>query len=423
MKLVSISIILKLMQGFFAYLNIGFQSNTLTIDEFNYLSIIGNSIILSVFLDLGIGVQFIQNYFKQIKEKFVENEDKFALKYLALNLYIFVAIACIQAILISIYASIYLLNEIGKLNFKLITTTFCVTFIFSFGALVSRILVARGYVGESVSFQVIGVLIQFLFTVFAYQVNLDLIAFILTLAFPNIVTAVLSLALLKRRATLIGFDSSEEQSQRVLDRSLKNISLKLQILQSLQFTIGTLPILIISYRMHEVELLGILIQWRVFSSVSASLSSLNSIEWRASALDRNQNKQNSLKNDKDLIRKMIFAFGISIPTIFMANFTWDYLANGNQNTDSLTWLIWMFYVVAQVYQWHYYYKLLSIFSYTHLILGTCIQLSTTIICILVLNPRFLGSFPFSILMGLILSGLYMQIRSSSWLKINEKFIS
>jgi hypothetical protein len=420
MKLISIGITLKLMQGFFAYLNIGFQSNTLTISEFNYLSIIGNSIILSVFLDLGVGVQFIQNYFKQIKEKFVENEDKFALKYLAINLYVFMAIACIQATLISIYASVYLFNEIGEVDLQIITTSFLVTFLFSFSALASRILIARGYVAESVLFQTLGVLIQFLLTVYAYQVDLDLIAFMFTLAFPNIITAVISLTFLRRKATLVKFVSEEKYSQQIQNQPLKNISLKIQILQLLQFVIGTLPILIFTSRIHEVGLLGILIQWRIFSSVSASMSSLNSIEWRASALDQTHHQYNLLRNDRELVKKIILAFGISLPTIFIANFTWEYLANGNQNTDSLTWLIWMFYVVGQVYQWHYYYKLLSVSSYAQMILGTCIQLCTTIICLLVFNPQFLGVFPFSILIGLILSGFYMQIRSTALLKIKEQ---
>jgi hypothetical protein len=423
MKLVSISIILKLMQGFFAYLNIGFQSNTLTISEFNYLSIIGNSIILSVFLDLGVGVQFIQNYFKQIKVKSVVNEDKFALKFLAINLHVFVAIACVQAILISIYASIFLLNDKGKIDLELIATTFFVTFFFSFGALFSRILIARGYVGESVSFQAIGVLIQFLFTVFAYQMNLNLTAFMFTLALPNIITTFLILAFLKGKTSRNEVDSPDKHSQQPLDQLPKSISSKLQILQLLQFAIGTLPILIVTSRIQEIALLGILIQWRIFSSLSASLSSLNSIEWRESALNRTQRKNTSLRQDKELVRKMIIATAICLPTMFIANITWDYLANGNQNTDSLTWFIWMAYVLAQVYQWHYYYKLLSVLDYVHIILGTFIQLSTMIFSILVLNPLFSGSLPFSMLMGLISSGIYMQIRSTGFLKTNRKTVA
>ena len=112
-KLVSLSLTLKVMQGIFAYLNIGFQSNTLTTSEFIYLSVIGNSIILSVFLDLGVGVQFIQNYFKQVKIKIVKNEDVYALKYLRKHISIFTFIACIQALFISIYAAIFQYNNIG----------------------------------------------------------------------------------------------------------------------------------------------------------------------------------------------------------------------------------------------------------------------------------------------------------------------
>lgn len=417
-KLVSLNITLKVMQGIFAYLNIGFQSNSLTTSEFIYLSVIGNSIILSVFLDLGVGIQFIQNYFKQVKIKIVENEDVYALKYLRKHISIFTFIACIQALFISIYAAIFQHNNIVTVNFGLVIITFCVAFFFNYGVLLSRILIARGYVGESVSFQAIGVLTQFVFTVFAFLVDLNLFAFLITLALPNIITAILSLKHLKKKSKLSTSYSNEVASDSIENNFSKRLIPKLQFVQLLQFTIGTLPLLIFTSRAYGVGLIGLLIQWRIFTSVSASLSALNSIEWRELTLAKTNYAKNLVKENKPLIRKLVLAFAISFPAVVIANFTWKYLANSNEKTNLLTWILWILYVLAQVYQWHFYYYLLSMSSYSHIIAGTFIQLFTTITCLLFLSSDFMGTFPLSILIGLILSGLYFQVKSSVLNSIN-----
>jgi hypothetical protein len=254
--------------------------------------------------------------------------------------------------------------------------------------------------------------------VFAFLVDLNLFAFLITLALPNIITAILSLKHLKKKSKLSTSYSNEVASDLIENNFSKRLIPKLQFVQLLQFTIGTLPLLIFTSRAYGVGLIGLLIQWRIFTSVSASLSALNSIEWRELALAKTNYAKNLVKENKPLIRKLVLAFAISFPAVVIANFTWKYLANSNEKTNLLTWILWILYVLAQVYQWHFYYYLLSMSSYSHIIAGTFIQLFTTITCLLFLSSDFMGTFPLSILIGLILSGLYFQVRSSVLNSIN-----
>ena len=133
-RVVVFSLLVKLSQGFLAYLNIIVQSKSLTTAEFGYLSVIGNAIVLSMFLDMGVGTQFVQDYFKNVDLVKPSNENLFALSFLRSRIRTFFVIILAQSILIVIYAVIFQKGENGFSGFAIFVVTIIVTLLFSLGA-------------------------------------------------------------------------------------------------------------------------------------------------------------------------------------------------------------------------------------------------------------------------------------------------
>lgn len=410
-KLVGANLVFKLLQGLFAYLSIGFQSNSLSTSDFNYLSVIGNAIVLSVFLDMGVGIQFVQNYFKNFTKYEIEDEDSFALTLIAQQIHIFSFVAVIQASLISCYAIAYIQSGSGELNIEILGATFIVTFLFSLGGFISRLLIARGLVQESVYFQMIGVITQFIFTAVSFCFNFDLLAFLFSLSVPNVICAFLSFRLLRQNANKNHFKSLDKKHLPDFFLDIRSVNFNLQILQFLQFVIGTLPLLIFSFQTNVIGFTTVLIQWRIFTSVTAALSSLNLVEWRGLSLEK-ENLDHDLRGDFHyLLKKITLAIALSIATSFFCHQTWGYLENGDDKLNPFSWVIWTLYSVFQVFQWHYYYQLLSKQDHSSLILGTVVQLLVTASLLLALSSSYSAALPMGISGGLMVSSVFMWIRT------------
>jgi hypothetical protein len=416
-RLVGVNLIFKLLQGFFAYLSIGFQSNSLSTNNFNYLSIIGNAVVLSVFLDLGVGIQFIQNYFKKFSKFKIEDEDSFALSFLKQQTHIFILVAVIQASLVSCYALALTKSGVSNLEIEILGATFIVTFLFSFGGFIARILIARGLIQESVYFQMIGVVTQFLLTVVSFYFNFDLLEFLFTLSVPNVICALLSIRLLRLNARKNRTKSPEGTHLPGFLYDIRSVNIRIQIIQLLQFVIGTLSLLIVAFQQDPSGLTTVMIQWRIFTSVTAALSSLNLSEWRDLSLAEESLKSESRDNLQYFLKKMFLAFVLSFVTSFLCHQTWRYLDDSGQKLDPLSWAIWILYSIFQVFQWHYYYQLISQQEYSKLILGTVVQLLVTVGLLLALNSRYSSALPMAISGGLMISGLFMRFTSRN---LNDK---
>lgn len=389
----------KVTQGIIAYANIVIQTHALNDKNFNTLSVIGNAVLLSAFLDLGVGVQFVQGFLKISAKNGLENEDFEALSYVKSQYQIFLIISLVQSVLITFYSIIYFEKNSRPDLIPSIIVTFLITFIFNFFGLITKILIARGYVFQSVLFQMLGVLGQALVSLIGLIYTLDLKVFLLTLALPNVLTAILSYRFIKSKIKV------QVDVKATYSNSIHLLNFRIQILQFLQFVIGTLPILLISRHATAVVLSATLIQWRIFNSVCAALSSINLSEWRNNSLPKD------LRSHAELIhisRKLLFSIILALIVALTSVASWNLLAGKIPNPGFTSWILWCLYAPIQIYQWNYYFLLLPKGLYGKLIEATLIQLIFTVMLVVYFEPSDSRVLPASVIVGLVMSSFYMR---------------
>ena len=108
-----------------------------------------------------------------------------------------------------------------------------------------------------------------------------------------------------------------------------------------------------------------------------------------------------------LKQKIILGFALSLLTSLATSKVWELLSNDTQRPSLSIWFIWILYVTAQVFQWHYYYKILPRGKYGKLLCGIVIQISTTVLVMVLLGPNWAGSYPLSVLSGILISTIYL----------------
>lgn len=408
-KKMLLNIALKLIPSLFAYFSIGLQSHSLSQTEFNTLSIIGNAIVLSTFLDLGVGVQFIQSYFSKFSDKDILHENRNAFGFLGSHFRLFTSVSLIQAFLVSLYTFFSIVKDDEISKGTIISVTFAVTFVFSITGLLSRVLTARGLILELLLFQFIGIFIQTITTLLAFALKLNLTYFLMTLAIPNMFVGFLTFTTIKMKSHL-GFqtasgDLSEELSPLKQFSFISNSML--QILQLIQFASITIPLAVFVRRADPINGLSILIQWRIFSSVAAALSSFNFLEWRINGLMRAPVSEFSISDRSYLIRKITFGLALSGVSALATSRAWGLLSNDTGAPSVSIWVIWSAYVAAQVVQWHFYYKILPMGRYGKLLIAIVIQMSLTILVITLLGTEWQGFYPMSLFVGILISALYL----------------
>jgi hypothetical protein len=399
----SVSLFLKIAQGILASLSLVVQSNALPISDFNSFSVIGNAILMSVFLDLGVGIQFIQNHFKSVGTNLV-NEDLRILKFMHDHYRIFAGVSLFQSTLVLMYCIFYLLKVSAEIDVILLIVTFFTTFLFSFSGLVARSLTARGYITHSLWFQMIGAFLQVVILIVISLINLDVIFFVATLAIPNLAVSILSFRLLKKRAQM----ESEYPEESLLDTSKLNVSI--QILQILQFINSTIPIVVVSVNTSPVVTAGVLIYWRIFTSVAAAMSALNSLEWRESATSKASSAELSLNPSHYLMKKIILSSFLSAAVLIGVLGFSRFLPMDKSELDLLFYLSWICFVPSQVFQWHFYYRLLAANKYLDLIVGTAIQFISTMSVLYKIVDNTSWSLPVSCISGLLISSIYLKTR-------------
>jgi hypothetical protein len=400
-RVLALSFILKIFQGLLAYMNIILQNRSLSNLEFNHLSIIGNAILLSVFLDFGVGTKFVQNYFNIISKQKNHNEENWMLKYVKSQTPIFTLVAIIQSLFISLYVGVFMYYESGQIKSGLVIATFFTTFVFSLGGLVVKILTARGLISELIIYQLVGIFCQSLITIIAFHFKLNLTVFLFSLAIPNILAAILSLRLVKLKTNLAKSIKMNSEPAR------ESYSISIQLLQLLQFAIGTIPILRLSKQVDVSIMSGMLIQWRVFTSISAALYALNLLEWRSTSLI-NLSENIVSKGKSSLKYKLLVATCLSTLIVIFSFVSWNYITISVAFPDLFSWILWSIYTLTQVYQWHFYFQLLSLEIYNCLIKATFMQLTVTLGIIEIYSLDLQWIFPWSIFMGILISGIYMQ---------------
>lgn len=405
-KFASISISLKMMQGALAFITIALQSHALTNQEFNSLSVIGNAIIMTSFLDLGIGVQFIQNHLNGLKNT-NENEGAALLHMLKLQSKVFIKIALIQSAIVTIYSIIYGLNLKLEGITLLALVTLVTTFAFSIGGIISKALTARGYVIASLWYQFSGVFFQLSFLSLAYKLNLSFLFYIGSLAIPNLVLMVLTLRKLSREKNPKNRTITFVKSRFVVT------NLKVQVLQIIQFLASTLPLLLLSMRIAEVAFSIVLIYWRIFTSVAATTSSFNSQEWRDMAL-KNGKENVNYSDITYLLKKVFISFLLASIATFGTNFFWEFISDVPQNNSNSFNYLWIIFVVAQIYQWHFYFKLLALQYYSILIQGSLLSFCMTLLVFYSISAPDILIFPSSIVIGMLVSGIYFQFQARSY---------
>ena len=403
-KFTSVSLALKIFQGALAFISLSLQSKALSSNDFNILSVVGNAILMSVFLDLGAGVQFIQNHFKSA-DKSAPNEDAHVLKFLRSHFLIFFGVSFFQSLLVSLYCLFYLSRLSTSIEPILPIVIFFTTLIFSISGLISRSLTARGYVTESLWYQMIGVLFQVTILFGIYLMELHLTLFIALLAIPNLIVSLLSIRLLRKRSKNQGL---------VINRfeiHAPRLNASIQGLQILQFINSTLPLLLFSTSSPLITTSCVLIYWRIFTSVAAAMSAVNSLEWRDSAIN-NEDFAKIFKTDHTHLLKKIFTslFLSALVLVFVVAF-WSYLSTEQSNFRLFTYISWLLFVPSQVYQWHFYFKLLAVKEYPDLIAATALQLFSTNFSLYFIQAGPSWSLPVSYILGLLISGTYLNFRN------------
>ena len=408
-----INIILKLIQGIFACIIIGFQSHSLSRLDFNNLSIIGNAIIFSTFLDLGVGVNFVQSYFLKYKNMNYIDEDRFAFNFLKMHISLFIITSIFQAAVVTLYTLFAIPGGKDNLNISLITITFFVTFFYSLTSFLSRILTAKGMVFELLLFQLLGILVQLITTFLLFNCSAQLTYFLVSLAVPNLLVGLLSFKILASRVT------SDENLKNILSKNFKmnknnfsfSSNLMIQILQIAQFATLTIPIAIFAHISEQTTMFTVLITLRIFSSVASSLSSFNTIEWRQRSL-KGLSSALDVKNDNIyLLQKIFIGILLSIATASITSVFWNVLSRNTKMPSELMWITWILYIIVQIVQWHYYYKILAQSKYVNLLIGTLIQFCAMSLVIILLDPDWSETFPLSSVCGITLSSIYLLLVS------------
>ena len=392
--LILYSIALRFAQGIFSYLNIAIQSNALSERDFIEFSVVMNAILLSTFLDLGIGIRFVQNHLH--KRGNTENEDSHLLNYLRRNIFRFLAVSIFQSAIISGYATIYYLRSREAVDVISLLTIFISCLTFSLAGLVARILIARGLIAESIRYQLYGLVTQSLISLIGLYLNFDVLYFITSLAVPNFVTAYFSVRLIVK--------STQHQKLSFTKTSdpLSSGSVEIQTLQILQFLFGILPFIILANNYSSTFFSENIIEWRIFSSVSAAMSSLNLIQWRNLAT-RNPYIERTFTEDSSLRFKVSLGLVLSICVAVATYLSWDVLSGNNSGVNISNLLLWSLYVPAQVIQWHYSYQYLSSSHYNILIMGTLLQIVSTLGSLIFFATSMSYRLPVAVLLGLFLS--------------------
>lgn len=396
-----LAIFFRFAQGFIAFLGISLQNQALTNHDFNTLSLIGNAILLSTFLDFGVSVQFTQIHFENVR---IYNypEYNLALKHLRNSFKVFTLISLLQSLVILIYSFFYLWSNKADFSIEMILLIFIISFIFNMSVFSSRALMALGKVVRSTVYQLFGITVQLIFTTIAYFYSWGVIPFLITLLLPSLIVGLFGLIHIVNGCVDSGIFNLEEIKIR------KYLNLRIQSLQILQFLIGTIPILFYAQSVDPIMLSAILVQWRIFTSVTAALSIVNNIDWRnraLSSLDKNAGFT-ALQNRLNL--KLITSFAVSLVTIIGTSFLWPSIFPSLEAPKIADLAVWAFFVVFQVFQWHYYFDFLAIGSYSTLIKMTAIQLCITLLLLNFIEPSTISKFPISYAIALVASTFYLK---------------
>jgi hypothetical protein len=409
LKFTSMSLALKISQGALAFLSLSLQSRALSNNDFIILSVIGNAILVSVFLDLGVGVQFIQNHFKSVNGA-NGNEDETVLRFLRAHLVVFFNVSILQSVLVSVYCLFFLFRLSTEINPILLLVVFLTTLVFSFSGLLSRSLTARGYIVQTLWYQLIGVLFQVSILYGVYLLELHLTFFIASLAIPNLIVSLLAIRLLRKL-------SKNHLSDNVrLERTAPTLNASIQALQFLQFTNSTIPLLIFSTNSPLILTSQVLIYWRIFTSVAAVMSTMNSLEWRESAVSGSDFSQILKLSRLYILKKLSTSLFLSAAVLIGIVILWSHLSSQQLIFDLITNLLWLFLVPSQVYQWHNYFKLLAVHEYLDLIIATAVQLFTTVLGLYFIADDISWRLPVSCVLGLLISGAYLNSRTILTLK-------
>lgn len=403
-KFTSMSLALKISQGALAFLSLSLQSRALSNNDFNILSVIGNAILVSVFLDLGVGVQFIQNHFKSVNG-LNQNEDATILRFLRSYLVVFFSISILQSLLVSVYCLFYLFRLSAEIDPILLLVVFLTTLIFSFSGLLSRSLTARGYIVQTLWYQLTGVLFQVSIIYGVYLLELRLTFFIASLAIPNLIVSLLAIRLFRKL-------SKNHLSNTVrLERATPKLNSSIQILQLLQFTNSTIPLLIFSTNSPLILTSQALIYWRIFTSVAAVMSTMNSLEWRESAVSNSNFSQILKLSPSYMLKKVFTSLFLSAAVLIGTVILWSHLSSQQLIFDLISNLLWLFLVPSQVYQWHNYFKLLAVHEYLDLIIATAFQFFSTVLGLYLISDVISWRLPVSCILGLLISGAYLNSRT------------
>jgi hypothetical protein len=154
----------------------------------------------------------------------------------------------------------------------------------------------------------------------------------------------------------------------------------------------------------------VLIYWRIFTSVAAAMSAVNSLEWRESAISNDDFTQIFKADTSRLLKKILTSFFLSVAVLVVVVVFWSNLSSQQSDFGLFTYISWLFFVPSQVYQWHFYFKLLAVNEYPDLIAATALQLFSTIVGLYFIQDNIPWSLPVSYILGLLISGTYLNLR-------------
>jgi hypothetical protein len=245
--------------------------------------------------------------------------------------------------------------------------------------------------------------VSFLYIIYLNQSHLTL--FIASLAIPNLVVSLLAMRLLRKNSKKVVIDTNSIEIKK------PKLNVFVQGLQVLLFTNVTVPLLIFSTSSSLVLTSQVLIYWRIVSSIGSAMSTMNSLEWRESAIYYSDFSQILNPERKYLIKKILMSLLISVAALMGIVILWDNLSSTPSTFGFITHLFWLFIVPSQVYQWHYYFKLLAAEKYLNLISAGAFQLVTTVLLMYVFDVDNSWRFPASYFFGLLTSGVYLNLRT------------
>ena len=337
----------KIFQGIASYFTIILTARFLGTEDYSYLSVLGMVLVSICVVDLGFNTRLINNYLSKIKLNIDVDRNTESNLFFQIFKQRKKTLFKIFLLQILVFASIYLiLEETFNANHPIsyfIVSVFSL-FVMFLGARFSSYLIALGKTRTLFKIQGLGSILQLFVIVLIGESNLTLISYIPVLALPNllVIKLVFGKWFKTRKIPVLDIKLLD-----VYEPLRTQLSVSVQISQSLQFLQGFAVPMILTQLYDDLMFASVITQYRICMALISSAGTLALSEW--SSIDQDEfdriepTRTYRIQMLSQLMKNYLLLIGFiaaSIPVI--GTFIWDFLSSNFPNPPLISWLLWGF---------------------------------------------------------------------------------